>query len=515
MKSVFRQFISQYWILLIIIAIKFTLQFTLVNPVYELHRDEFLHLDQANHLAFGYISVPPYTSLVSKVIFLLGGGIFWVRFFPALFGALTIVFAWLIAESLNGNLLSKVVVSLAVTFSVLVRLNILLQPNSFDILAWTILFYLLVRLIKTGKSKYLYWLAVVAAAGFYNKYNIVFLFFGLVAGLLLTPQRRFFTQATMWKAAILFIVLLLPNLAWQAVYHFPVVEHMKVLKANQLDNNSATGFLIRQVMIIFNALPLIIAALAAFVFYKPFKDYRFAGICFVVVILLFSVLKAKDYYAFGLYPALIAFGVVFIEKISSRRLNRFIMPLLIVFNLGIFAITAKLIYPVLSPEEIIQHKDNFEKMGLLRWEDGKNHHLPQDFADMIGWKEMAEKSLVAYKAIPENELKNTLIICDNYGQTGALNYYNRGLMPEAFCLNTDYIFWLPEMQRIENILLVGKKPDPKIVALFRECREVGKIENKFAREKGTEIFLLIGADDTLTQKFNGIVEERKSKMDVF
>ena len=63
--------------------------------------------------------------------------------------------------------------------------------------------------------------------------------------------------------------------------------------------------------------------------------------------------------------------------------------------------------------------------------------------------------------------------------------------------------------------MVGKKPDPKIVALFRECREVGKIENKYAREKGTEIFLLVGADDTLTQKFNSIVEERKSKMDIF
>lgn len=33
-KSVIEQFINQYWILLVIIAIKFTLQFTLVNPVY-------------------------------------------------------------------------------------------------------------------------------------------------------------------------------------------------------------------------------------------------------------------------------------------------------------------------------------------------------------------------------------------------------------------------------------------------------------------------------------------------
>jgi hypothetical protein len=29
--------------------------------------------------------------------------------------------------------------------------------------------------------------------------------------------------------------------------------------------------------------------------------------------------------------------------------------------------------------------------AMYRWEDGKNHTLPQDFADMIGWKELAVK----------------------------------------------------------------------------------------------------------------------------
>ncbi|HEX7583261.1 MAG TPA: hypothetical protein VF373_01120, partial [Prolixibacteraceae bacterium] len=84
-----RSFVSSYWILIVLIFIKLFLQFALVNPIYELHRDEFLHLNQSDHLAFGFISVPPFTSLVSKIIFLLGGSLFWIRFFPALFGALT------------------------------------------------------------------------------------------------------------------------------------------------------------------------------------------------------------------------------------------------------------------------------------------------------------------------------------------------------------------------------------------------------------------------------------------
>jgi hypothetical protein len=45
-----------------ILSIKLALQFLLINPVYDLQRDEYLHLDQGKHLAWGYISVPPVTS---------------------------------------------------------------------------------------------------------------------------------------------------------------------------------------------------------------------------------------------------------------------------------------------------------------------------------------------------------------------------------------------------------------------------------------------------------------------
>jgi len=76
MNTILKQFIRQYWILLLIILLKMVLQYLVVNPVYELHRDEFLHLDQANHLAFGFISVPPMTSLISGVVYLLKAGSF-------------------------------------------------------------------------------------------------------------------------------------------------------------------------------------------------------------------------------------------------------------------------------------------------------------------------------------------------------------------------------------------------------------------------------------------------------
>jgi hypothetical protein len=515
MTTKFKRFIRQYWILLLLISVKLVLQYVLVNPVYELHRDEFLYLNQADHLASGYICVPPFMAFISKIVWFLGGGIFWIRFFPALFGILTVVFTWLIVESLEGSLFSKILASGAIVFSALMRINILYQPNSFDILAWTIIFYFLIKYIQSEKTNWLYYLAVIIAFGFYNKYNLVFLLAGLVIGFLVTDQRKIFAKPALWKAMIISLILLSPNIIWQFTHHFPVFQHMKVLKHNQLDNNSSMGFLRSQIMFFFGSLPLIIAALIAFIYFKPMRPYTFIGISFVSVITLFAFMKAKDYYAVGIYPVIIAFGSVYFDSILSKKWKLIVFPLLIAFNLFIFLITLKVVYPIFSPTEIRQNAKAFERIGMLRWEDGKNHNLPQDFADMLGWHEMADKALAAFNMIPANERENTLVICFNYGEAGALNYFNRKKMPEAYAYNTDYIYWLPRIKKIKNILLVGKNPGQRVTGQFKNCNLVSTVENSFARESGTEIYLLTGASDLFTLGFYNNVEERKKKLDIF
>src|SRR4249920_1469408 len=65
--------------------------------------------------------------------------LFWVKFFPATYGALTIYIVWKAIEELNGNLFALILGSTCVLFSALLRLNTLYQPNSFDVLSWTII----------------------------------------------------------------------------------------------------------------------------------------------------------------------------------------------------------------------------------------------------------------------------------------------------------------------------------------------------------------------------------------
>ena len=301
MKNLLFIFLKKYGILVLLILIKFVLQFIVINPVYELHRDEFLHLDQAFHPAAGFISVPPLISWVSIMINLLGGNIFWIRFFPALFGALTLIAIWLIVEELGGGLFAKLLSGSVFVFSVFARVNLLYQPNSFDILVWTVIFYLLVRYIKDSKPNWLYYIAIVSVLGFYNKYNVVFLLMGLFLAILCTDLRKVLGSKSFYLALLLGLILFLPNLIWQYNHGFPVVLHMKVLRETQLIHVSSLGFIKDQLLFLAGALPLFVAAFFAFFSHSELKRFKVIGLTFFLVMAIFLLLKAKNYYALGLY----------------------------------------------------------------------------------------------------------------------------------------------------------------------------------------------------------------------
>jgi len=235
-------------ILLCFILLKFGIQYSLISPEYELHRDEFLHLDQANHLAFGYLSVPPVTSWISYIIKLLGNSVFWIKFFPTLFGALTVVVVWKAIEELRGDLFALILGACCVTFSVLFRLNTLYQPNSLDVLCWTLVLFFLLKYLNNNQSKWLYLLAITFALGFLNKYNILFLIIGIVPSILLTRERKIFTNYALYYSILIAFILILPNIIWQINNNFPVFQHMKELSETQLVNTNRWNFIRSQLL---------------------------------------------------------------------------------------------------------------------------------------------------------------------------------------------------------------------------------------------------------------------------
>lgn len=490
---------------------KFILQYFLVSPEYELHRDEFLHLDQANHLAWGYLSVPPVTSWISAIIGFLGNSIFWVRFFPALFGALTLVVVWKAIETLKGNLFALVLGATCILFSALLRLNMFHQPTSLDTLCWTALLFILTRYADSGNPQWLYTGAAILAIGFLNKYNIAFLAAALFPALLLSKP-SIFTGKHFYFSVALFLLLILPNLVWQYNNGFPVYHHMKLLAKTQLVNVNSLDFLKDQLLFFTGGLFVIATSLYALLFYAPFKKYRFFLYTCCFTLIIFLLLKAKGYYAIGLYPIYIAFGAVYLQTILNTGWKRYLQPLAIAIPVLFFIPMYQLMFPNKSPQYIMSHPGNYKKLGLLRWEDGKDHELPQDYADMLGWKELAGIVDSVYNVLPA--ARQTLILCDNYGQAGAINYYTKNKNIIANSFNADYINWFNLNIKYVNLIRVkelqSKHNELKETGpFFHRSYTAGAITNTLAREAGTAVFVFENAKVDINQRIQEEIKKAK------
>ncbi|WP_161887732.1 ArnT family glycosyltransferase [Pontibacter russatus] len=494
------------------IILKFLLQYMLISPEYDLQRDEYLYLDQANHLAWGYISIPPLTAWISFLIKLLGNSVFWVKFYPALFGALTIAVVWKAIEELNGNLAALILGATGVLFSALLRLNTLYQPNSLDVLCWTTLYFVVIKYLNTLKPKWLYVGALVFAIGFLNKYNIIFLLIGLLPAILMTEQREILSRKDLYLAMLLGLLLILPNLVWQYQNQFPVVHHLNELAETQLVNVDTGGFLRSQVLFYIGSLFVIISALYALLFYRPFRKYRAFFWAIIFTLAVFIYFKAKDYYAIGLYPIYIAFGSVFIADMLKTGWKRYLQAVAIAIPALLFIPMYNIAFPNKSPEYILQHAERYKDLGMLRWEDGKDHALPQDFADMLGWKELAHKVDKIYAGLPEPG--KTLVLCDNYGQAGAINYYtNKNIRAVSF--NADYVNWFNLEQPFDHLIRVksytGRDSELEETSPYFHTSLVSdSITNPFAREYRTTVYTFIGAKVNINERIKEEIDKTKN-----
>ena len=494
------------------ILLKFLLQYILISSDYDLQRDEYLHLDQGQHLAWGFQSVPPFTSWISYLIHLLGNSVFWIKFFPTLFGALTILIVWKAIEELNGNLFALILGATCILFSALLRLNTLYQPNSFDVLSWTAFYFIILKYFKTENTNWLFIGAFVFAFGFLNKYNIIFLFIGLLPSILLTEHRKIFAKKELYLSLLLGLLLILPNLIWQFKNNFPVVQHLKELSNTQLVNVNRLDFLKSQIFFFVGSLLVIVSALFALIFYSPYKKYKAFLWTIFFTLIVFLYFKAKDYYAIGLYPIYIAFGSVFIADKIKQGWKRYLQPVFIAIPILFFIPMYNIFFPNKSPEYIINHRQTYQKLDLLRWEDGKDHELPQDYADMLGWKELALKVDSIYLKLPNKE--NTLILCDNYGQAGAINYYTQQKV-QAVSFNADYIDWFDLTKNYDNLIRIKESSETdaelkETSPFFETTLIAGSITNKYSREFRTSIFAFTGAKIDMRKRIKDEIDEKKN-----
>jgi len=489
-----RNLSSTIAILVSLAFIKLLIPFA-VNSDFGFHRDEFLYMAMGDHLSWGYLEVPPFIAVVARITrWLFGDSIVGIRFFPALTGAVTLFLTGLIAREMGGGRFAQILSAVAYLLSVVyLRMNNLFQPVTFDLFFFVLAVYLFIKILKNDKPILWLLLGFVTGLGLLNKYTMLLFGFGIATGLLFTSCRRHFGNRWLWISASIAILIWLPNLVWQQANGWPFFEHMRVLSERQLANVQPLTFLLVQMLMNLYAAPIWLIGLYFCLISRDGKQFRPIGWMYLSLLIVLLFLAGKAYYLAPAYPMLFASGSVAIEKYIRVTMRNWLKPAISCFVI-LGSIT---MIPTGVPVFPVETMINFFKFGskylgmseALRWETGKFHELPQDFADMLGWEDLVVAVAKTYHSLSKEEKENCTILASNYGEAGAIDYYGgRYGLPKAISQNGSYWLWGYQKNQGETIITIGFEEED--VANFCNRVEAGaEFYYPHAREDGVPIFI--------------------------
>ncbi len=504
------RFASGPAIVLYIAAAKLLLHLSMVAR-YGIFRDEMYYLACSRHMAWGYVDHPPLTVWVawfSRVV--LGSWPLGVRLLPILAGAAIVWIAGALAREMGGGRFAQAMAALAVFVVPLYLLaHTWLTDNVFEQLIWMGCVWLVLRAVNTGNARYWLWFGVVAGFGFENKYSIAFLLLGLLVGVLLTPHRHFLKSGYLWLGVLACALISLPNLLWQVHYHFPFLELMHNIRMSNRDVvRGPVAFIADQAMIMNPILfPLWVGGLVWLLFGKHIRStdsgrdtsahdpgrYRIFGWTYLVVLVAFIALKAKNYYVAPIYPILFAAGAIGLERLAAgRSIAAWMRGLYVGLVIAAGVVLIPFSVPILSPESFLRYQ---KALGfqLSEIEHQQNGPLPQWYADEFGWQEMVEKVAKVYNSLPAEERARTAIFSNSWGEAAAVDFYGpRYGLPQAISKHNSYWIWGPRNYDGSTMIILRSdgRGDREH---FQSVQAVGRVEHPYSRrDEWFDIYLCRG-----------------------
>jgi hypothetical protein len=155
--------------------------------------------------------------------------------------------------------------------------------------------------------------------------------------------------------------------------------------------------------------------------------------------------------------------------------------------------------PVLSPEGTSAWARRLGIDAATTSNMGERLALPQDFADMLGWEELAATTARVVATLSPAERATVVIVGDNYGQAGALERYGaRWTLPPVVSAAGSYWFFGPGTRPGDPVIVVGEEPEDP-APYFASCTLAARTSNPWGvpEERAVPITLCRGARTTL------------------
>ncbi len=447
---------------------------------YGYFRDALYYLACSEHLAFGYVDLPPLFPFIAWIArHTLGTSLPALLFWPALAGAARIVLVAAFARELGAKHFGiALAAALAATPAVWWVIDHQFAMNTFEPLFWTGCAYILLRMIKTQNPKL--WLAfgAIAGIGLENKYSVAIFAFALLLGILLTPQRKLLFTPWLFAGGAVALLIFLPNLIWNIQHHWPFLELMHNISVTGKNIAYPPAAFLAQQIVMMNpfTLPFWFGGLLFYFFSSAAKPFRAFGWAFLIALASFLASHGKDYYSAPAYPILLAAAAVAAENLLSLRAAQpskwraALKPVCFAWLAIGVALVLPLVLPVLPLEAFVRYQSHSPLQPKPTERSFVGAVLPQYYADELPWREQVAAVARVFHSLPPADQSKTAIFCDNYGQAGAIDFFGpRYGLPKAISGHQNYFFWGPRNYSGEIVIVVG---EPENTA----CKEFASVE---------------------------------------
>lgn len=443
---------------------------------YGFNRDELAILEDARHLAWGYVSYPPLTPFLGRVaLFLFGTSLVGFRCISALAQAVGVVLTGLMAGEIGGSRLAQVIAALAAVPFCL-GAGALMQYISFDYLAWVLTAFFVVKLLKSEDPRYFVLIGAAIGLGMLAKYTMLFFACGVLAGIVLTDARKYLRTIWPWFGLLISLAIFAPNFFWQLRHHFATYDFLKFIHLRDIREGLTRYFLPGQLEMTLLSFPVWIAGLYFCLATEAGKRFRPLAWMYFFPFLAFLLAKGRDYYLAPAYPMLYAAGAVWLETWMARlqpkpmrRVATLLYAALLLSILGAISVALP-VAPIHSTWFRLADKVNVT------------------FRDEIGWQEFVATLAKVRDSLPAEEQADVGILAENYGEVGAVNLYGpaHGLPRAISGVNSSWERGYGS--RPPRTLIVVGFSREFVEANFNSCRLAAQVTNSYGvvNEETTE-----------------------------
>jgi hypothetical protein len=470
---------------------------------YGYFRDELYYLASTEHLAWGYVEHPPFSiALLALVRSLLGDSLPALRLVPVLAGAAVVLLTAILARRLGGGRFAQGIAALAAAMApAFLGTGRYYSMNALDLLFWTAASLATLQALERGRRRDWAALGVLLGLGLLNKISMGWFGGGLAIGLIATRQRRALVGAGPWLAAAIALALFAPHVLWQVQNGWPTVEFIRNATSLKMAATTPGDFLRDQILTMNpGTAPLWIAGLVyGLIALRGRPGQVFSWIYLSVLVLLLAQGHSRASYLVVAYPPLLALGGVAVERFTGAA-RRWVRPALAALIVVMGLVAVPLALPVLPVRTFVRYQS---ALGMAPRTEERNAMgaLPQDYADMFGWEEMAALVAKAYGRLTPAERGRCLIFGQNYGEAGAIDVIGRKRgLPPAISGHNSYWLWGPRRREWDVVIIIGGDRQDN-AAFFDRVEIVGQTRSEWAMpyERGLNVSIARGPRMPLAQ----------------